>query len=63
MGLFALKPLKLSRNRKELTVSFFGPVPGNHGVKSQIDWLLEPTSPEGLEVGRRRIYFLKSPEE
>jgi hypothetical protein len=50
MGLFALKPLKLSRNRKELTVQFFWQVPGNHGVKSQIDLLAEPTSSEGLEI-------------
>ena len=50
MGLFALKPLELSRNRKELTVQFFWQVPGNHGVKSQIDLLTEPTSSEGLEI-------------
>jgi hypothetical protein len=49
-GLFALKPLKLSRNRKELTVQFFWQVPGNHDIKSRIDLLTEPTSSEGLEI-------------
>ena len=49
-GLFALKPLKLSRDQKKLTVQFFWQVPGNHDIESQIDLLTEPTSSEGLEI-------------
>src|SRR5947209_1871762 len=50
-GLFALKPLKLSRNRKELIVQFFWQIPGDHKVKSRIDLLTEPiSSEEGLEI-------------
>jgi HNH endonuclease len=49
-GLFALKPLKLSRNRKKLTVQFFWQVPGNYDVRGRIDLLTEPTSSEGLEI-------------
>jgi hypothetical protein len=49
-GLFALKPLKRSRNQKELTVQFFWQVPGNYDLGSQIDLLTEPTSSKGLEV-------------
>jgi hypothetical protein len=49
-GLFALKPLELSRDQKKLTVQFFWQVPGNHDIDSQIDLLTEPTSSEGLEV-------------
>src|SRR2546423_2156787 len=46
-GLFALKPLKLSRDRKTLTVQFFWQVPGNHDHETPIDLLTEPTSSEG----------------
>jgi hypothetical protein len=49
-GLFALKPLKLSRDQKKLTVQFFWQVPGNHDIDGQIDLLTEPTSSEGLEI-------------
>src|SRR4051794_260197 len=49
-GVFALKPLKLSRDRKKLTVQFFWQVPGNHKIDSRIDLLTEPTSSEGLEI-------------
>jgi hypothetical protein len=49
-GLFALKPLELSRDQKKLTVQFFWQVRGNHDIKSQIDLLTEPTSSEDLEV-------------
>src|SRR4051794_32089912 len=49
-GEFALKPLELSSNRKELTVQFFWQVPGNYKIKSQIDLLTEPASSKGLEV-------------
>src|SRR4051812_45719859 len=48
-GLFALKPLELSPDRKELTVQFFWQVPGGHKIKSRIDLLTEPTSSEGLD--------------
>jgi hypothetical protein len=49
-GVFALKPLKLSRDHKKLTVQFFWQVPGNYDIGSQIDLLTEPTSPEGLDI-------------
>ena len=49
-GLFALKPLKLSRDRKKLTVQFFWQVPGNYDMESPIDLLTEPTSSEGLDI-------------
>jgi hypothetical protein len=49
-GLFVLKPLKRSRNRKKFTVQFFWQVPVNYDIGSQIDLLTEPTSSEGLEV-------------
>ena len=49
-GLFALKPLKLSRDQKKLTVQFFWQVQGNYEIESQIDLLTEPTSSKGLEV-------------
>jgi hypothetical protein len=47
--LFALKPLKLSYDRKKLTVQFFWQVPGNYDLRSRIDLLTEPTSSEGLD--------------
>src|SRR3954463_5351148 len=43
-GVFALKPLKLSRSQKKLTVQFFWQVPGNHDMESRVDLLTEPTS-------------------
>jgi hypothetical protein len=49
-GVFALKPLKRSHNRKELTVQFFWQVPGNYDIESRVDLLTEPTSSEGLEI-------------
>src|SRR5947209_600389 len=49
-GEFALKPLKLSRNQKKLTVQFFWQVPGNYERKSRIDLLTEPTSSKGLSL-------------
>jgi hypothetical protein len=50
-GLFALKPLKLSRDRKKLTVQFFWQVPGNYDdIGSRIDLLTKPTSSEGLDI-------------
>jgi hypothetical protein len=48
--LFVLKPLKLSRNQKKLTVQFFWQVPGNYDIESRIDLLTEPTSSEGLDL-------------
>jgi HNH endonuclease len=56
-GLFALKPLELSPDRKKLTVQFFWQVPGGYKMKSRIDLLTEPASSEGLDfVGEG--YFL-----
>jgi hypothetical protein len=49
-GLFALKPLKLSRDQKKLTVQFFWQVPSNYDIESQIDLLTEPTSSKGLDL-------------
>jgi len=49
-GLFALKPLELSRNRKKLTVQFFWQVPGGYKIKSRIDLLTEPVSSEGSNI-------------
>jgi hypothetical protein len=48
-GLFALKPLKLSRDRKKLIVQFFWQTPGNYKINSRIDLFTEPTSSEGLD--------------
>jgi hypothetical protein len=56
-GLFALKPLKLSRNQKKLTVQFFWQVPGNYNMESRINLLTKPTSSEGLEIVKDG-YFL-----
>jgi len=49
-GLFALKPLGLSSDRKQLTVQFFWQVPGNYEIESRVDLLTEPTSSKGLDV-------------
>jgi len=48
-GLFALKPLGLSSDRKQLIVQFFWQVPGNYDMESQVDLLTEPTSSKGLD--------------
>jgi hypothetical protein len=49
-GLFALKPLKLSRDRKTLFVQFFWQVPNNYKIDSKIDLLTETQSSEGLDT-------------
>jgi hypothetical protein len=49
-GLFALKPLKLSPDRKTLTVQFFWQVPGNYKFGSKVDLLTETPSSEGLDT-------------
>jgi hypothetical protein len=49
-GLFALKPLKLSRDQKKLAIQFFWQVPGNYDIRSRIDLLTEPISSEGLDI-------------
>jgi hypothetical protein len=49
-GLFALKPLKLSRDRKTLSVQFFWQVPNNYKIDSKIDLLTETQSSEGLDT-------------
>jgi len=48
-GLFALKPLELSSDRKQLTVQFFWQVPGKYDVESRVDLLTKPTSSKGLD--------------
>jgi hypothetical protein len=49
-GNFALKPLKLSRDKKKLTVQFFWQVLGNYEEESQIDLLTKPTSSKDLNM-------------
>jgi HNH endonuclease len=53
-GLFALKPLKLSRDRETLSVQFFWQVPNNYKIDSKIDskidLLTETQSSEGLDT-------------
>jgi hypothetical protein len=51
-GLFALKPLELSRNRKKLTGQFFWQVPGGYQIKSRIDLLTKPVSSKDLDFIR-----------
>ena len=48
-GMFALKPLQLSSDRKTLTVQLFWQVPTNYEIDSRIDLLTEPKSSKGLE--------------
>ncbi|KIX05160.1 uncharacterized protein Z518_06032 [Rhinocladiella mackenziei CBS 650.93] len=48
-GMFALKPLGLSSDQKQLTVQFFWQVLGNYNIKSRVDLLTEPTSSKGLD--------------
>src|SRR3954451_18217848 len=50
-GLFALKPLELSPDRKTLTVQFFWQVPSSYKIKSRIDLLTEPASSDLDFVG------------
>jgi hypothetical protein len=61
-GLFAFKPLKLSRDRKTLSVQFFWQVPDKYKVNNEVDLLTEPPSSEGLDmVGEETVgdgYFL-----
>jgi hypothetical protein len=61
-GMFALKPLKLSRNQKKLTVQFFWQVRGNYERGSRIDLLTEPTSSEGLNH-LPNGFFLNHPDD
>ena len=49
-GLFALKPLNLSRDQKTLTVQFFWQVPGDYEIDSEVDLLTEAPSSEGLDL-------------
>jgi len=49
-GLFALKPLNLSPNQKELTVQIFLQPPGKYEAGDRIDLLTKPTSTKGLAV-------------
>jgi len=61
-GVFALKPLELSSDRKRLTIQFFWQVPGNYNVDSRIDLLTEPTSSRDLNF-LRDGYSLSRVEE
>jgi len=56
-GLFALKPLELSDDNKELTVQFFWQVPNKYELENRIDFLTPPASSKGLnEGGGRRLF-------
>jgi hypothetical protein len=64
MGLFALKPLELSDDRKKLTVQFFWQPQYSHQLGDQIDLLKEPTSSKGLsEVEKLELLPIKRERE
>ncbi|KIX04100.1 uncharacterized protein Z518_07653 [Rhinocladiella mackenziei CBS 650.93] len=48
-GIFALKPLQLSSDRKTLTVQLFWQVPTKYEIDSRIDLLTEPKSTKDLD--------------
>ena len=48
-GQFALKPLELSSDNKELTVQFYWQIPNKYQPESRIDLLTEPVSSKGLD--------------
>jgi len=50
-GDFALKPLELSSDNRELTVQFFWQVRNKYELESRIDLLAEPASSKGLDHG------------
>ena len=52
-GRFALKPLKLSDDEKELTVQFFWQPQYNHKLDDYVDLLREPLSSEGLDCAEK----------
>ena len=56
-GIFALKPLKLSGDKKELTVRFFWQPQYDYKPGDRIDLLTKPTSSKGLK-GIGTDYFL-----
>ena len=49
-GNFALKPLKLSEDEKELTIQFFWQPQYNHKLHDHVDLLKEPLSSKGLNL-------------
>ena len=56
-GIFALKPLSLSEDQKELTIQFFWQPEYSHSHGRDIDLLTEATSSEGLtHVGNFALY-------
>ena len=59
-GLFALKPLERSHDRKTLTVQFFWQVPGNYSLSSKVNLLTETPSSKGLSfvTKKSKPYFL-----
>ncbi|KIX02871.1 uncharacterized protein Z518_08814 [Rhinocladiella mackenziei CBS 650.93] len=56
-GLFALKPLRLSSDRRQLTVQFFWQVPGDYNIDSRVDLPTEPTSSKGLDIVGNNCLF------
>ena len=49
-GHFALKPLKLSEDEKELTIQFFWQPQYNHKLTDGVDLLMEPVSSKDLSL-------------
>jgi hypothetical protein len=47
-GIFALKPLELSADKRQLTIQFFWQPQYNHQLGSHVDLLKEPLSSKGL---------------
>ena len=65
-GRFALKPLKLSDDEKELTVQFFWQPQYNHKPDDRVDLLREPLSSEGLnviEIEEKPIFLTRLSED
>ena len=56
-GEFALKPLELSSDNKELTVQFFWQVLNKYDQESRMDLLTEPASTKGLDRSSIRWLF------
>jgi len=54
-GMFALKPLQLSSDRKTLTIQLFWPVPSKYEIDSQIDLLTEPMSSKGVNLHKEHV--------
>jgi hypothetical protein len=56
-GRFALKPLKLSDNKEELTVQFFWQPQYNHRSIDRVDLLMKPLSSKDLDLVEKEEKF------